>query len=101
MSEYKDSDGNEIDLYRLINKEPEWAVNIIEKLKAENKALKETKLTCEDCGRTFVYIQKVEVSRDELLKWCILFSKRELPSSIMTRLGLSIEIAEALKDKEA
>ena len=41
MSEYKDSDGNEISLYRLINKEPEWAVNIIEKFQDENKALKE------------------------------------------------------------
>jgi len=41
MNEWKDSDGNEIDLYRLINKGPKWAVNIIEKLQAENKALKE------------------------------------------------------------
>ncbi len=43
MSEYRDTDGSEISLYRLINKEPEWAVNIIEKLKAENKALKESR----------------------------------------------------------
>lgn len=41
MSGYKDSDGKTVSLYQLINKEPGWAVNIIEKLKEENKALKE------------------------------------------------------------
>jgi len=66
MSEYKDSDGNKIDLYRLINKEPEWAVNIIEKLQAENKDLKEimiraAKYACEQ-------FKAIEASRDELLE---------------------------------
>lgn len=39
MSKYKYSDGNKISLYRLINKDPEWAVSFIEKLKKKNKAL--------------------------------------------------------------
>jgi len=74
MIEYKDSDSNAISLYRLINKEPEWAVNIIEKLQAENKELKERdwEKCCQEFKETLIAenkaIKKLDKKHRKLLK---------------------------------
>lgn len=80
---------------RLSNYQGDLADMIIS-LEEENKELKEAKLTCEDCGRTFAYILKVEKSRDALLEKMSKYFDYQLNGSQARR-----AIKKALKEKEA
>jgi len=102
MSDYKDSDGNATNIYQLINKEPEWAVSIIEKLQVENKALKEKFI--KECIATTVLMEKIEAlkeSTDELLEALDGYFKSN--SNTVEALDIINKAwlrAEALKEKE-
>jgi len=76
---------------------PNLTICQVECIISENKALKGAKLTCEDCGRTFDAVRKIEESRDELLDALKQISDTDCfdPPTI----DFLITTAEALKER--
>jgi len=98
MNDYKDSDGNKIDLYRLINKEPEWAVTKINEAEKHRKLLKDH---IEINELLMVENKALKASRNSILK--SLRTILNLPAAKIhwEAIEENVKKAEALKEKEA